>query len=99
MPQKPFGMVFLQHRTPARMIDDYVQENASPAQMGFIREFLKLLDAGCPLIKHHQGRVNSSQIQCSVRTANPPKSRVRRRRGVNGEQMEDFAAECLRYMR
>ena len=94
VPQKPLRMILLQYRSPARVVDHDVQDNAATPQVRLIGQFPELVHPRRALVEDHQRRVNRFQVQRRIRAAVLPKPRVSRRGGVDGQQMQNPAAQC-----
>ena len=73
--EEPIGMIFLQHRSPAGMVDDDIEKQASTENMCLIRQLAKLIDTSGAPIENNQCRIDGRQIERCVRAAKSAKSR------------------------
>ena len=60
--QKPFGMVLLQIRSPAGVIDDHVQEHPRVPRMDRVGQFAKLVHPRGAPVKFHERGINVRQV-------------------------------------
>ena len=93
--RKNSGMIFLQGRTPAGVVDDDVNEDARAERMRGVGEFAKLVNAGGALVELDERGIHGGQIQRGIRTAETAEARVGRRRRMHRQQMENAAAELV----
>ena len=61
--QEKSGMIFLQGRAPAGVVDDDVEENTRAERMRGAGQFAKLVHAGGAVVEFDQRRVNRRQIE------------------------------------
>ena len=99
IPPEIFGVIFLQNRTPAGVVDDDVEEHARAQRMRVAGKFAKLVHAGGALVKFNQRRVNGRHVKRGIRAAETAEARIGRRRGMNRQQMDDAATELLNDVR
>src|SRR4029077_16228084 len=97
--QEKLGVVFLQGRTPAGMVDDDVNEHARTERVRGMGKFAKLVDAGGAFIELHKRGVNCCQVERGIRTAKTAETRVSRRCRMDRQQMKNAAAEFVDDMR
>ncbi len=86
-------MVLLQDRTPAGVVNDDVQEDASAAKMDGIGELAELVDAGCAPVKDHQGWIDGREVQRGIGTAEPAKAGGGGGGRIDRQQVQDAAAQ------
>src|SRR5258708_4755378 len=68
-------------------------------EMRRVSQFLKLVDSGGAFVENDKGGIDSSQIECGIWTPKSTEPSISGRGGVNGEQMNDSAAQSFNDMR
>ena len=86
-------MILLERRAPAGVVDHDVEKEPPAALMHAVGEFAKLIDARGELVEFHERRIDADEFLTRVGTAETAKAREGRGRGIDGQQMENAAAE------
>ena len=92
-------MLLPQSGSPTGVIGHHIQEHPRAAQVRFISQLPKLIDAGGALVELHQRRVDRRKILHGVRTSEAPKTRKSRGRWIHRQQMQNPAAQGVDDMR
>src|SRR6185503_3588185 len=85
--------ILLQCRTPASVVDDDIKKNLRSACMRRVSQLTELVHAGRAFVENDERGIDGQQVLHGVGTAKTSKARVRRRRRVDREQVQDPAAE------
>jgi hypothetical protein len=90
---EPFGMVDLQVRCPAGVVDRHVEVDARIAPVHFVDEFLELVERRGLLVELGEGGIDIEQIHYGKGAAEAPHAGVGGRGGVDRQQLHDLAAQ------
>ncbi len=88
-------MIFLQGRTPSRVVDDDVNEHTGAKRMGGAGQFAKLVNARGAFVELDECRIHCSQIQRGIRTAEAAEACISRGGRMYRQQVENAAAEFV----
>src|SRR5581483_7081994 len=63
---EPFGMVLLEARAPASMVDHDIEEHPRASEMRCVRQLAELIDAGGAPVELDQCGVDAGQVQTRI---------------------------------
>ncbi len=90
---EPFGMVLLEARAPASMVDHDIEKHPRASEMRCVRQLAELIDAGGAPVELDQCGVDAGQVQTRIGAAEAAEPCISCGHRIHRQQMQNAATK------